>query len=249
MPSVVDAVPRLQASTCAILRLVKRVKQRGKKKPPAIEITLAFVGTAWCIVPDRYVVTAHHILNDGKPRDPHDRFYAFTVPANAAAAYHYPVAALALEDQATDLAILELGPCPTPGQHLASLPVTFHHPPDGTLVATYGFPSPVIEGANVDANAGTFLGGGRFFLKGHANEGIVAAQYEVDGVRYYEFNVGWHHGESGGPAALLDPLAVLAVMQHYRNIKTPHGVVAGPHRGRAIEAIQQQLRQLGAAVL
>ena len=65
----------------------------------------------------------------------------------------------------------------------------------------------------------------------------------------YEFNVGWHHGESGGPVCRAEPLAAFTVMQHYRNVQGPHGVVAGPHRGVSLEVIRQELEDLGAAVV
>ena len=249
MPTLTSVIPALQSSTCAIMRLIRRVKQRGKKKPPQIEIALAFVGTGWCVTPNQHVVTANHIFNDGKPRDPNDRFYALVVPANGPQAYHSSVIGFALEDAISDLAIVQLGPFSSPDQHIQPIPVTFTHPPDGSVVATYGFPAPEIAGANVDPSTGQFLGGGQFFLKGHANEGIVAAQYDFNSGWHYEFNVGWHHGESGGPLVLLDPVAAFAVMQHYRPIKAPHGIVIGPHRGRSLEAIRHQLQQLGATIV
>src|SRR5207245_1847829 len=152
------------------------------------------------------------------------------------------------ENQAVDLAVLEIGASQTKGQHIKAIPVTMSRPVDGASVVTYGFPAPVIQGASLDQD-GNFLGGGQFFLKGHANEGIVAAQYSLDGRWTYEFNVGWHHGESGGPVLQREPLAVFAVMQFYRNITGPHGVIPGPHCGRSLEAIQQELRGHGAKVI
>ncbi len=65
----------------------------------------------------------------------------------------------------------------------------------------------------------------------------------------YELNVGWHHGESGGPITTIDdPPTVFSVMQHYRNVQAPQGIVAGPHRGRALEAIQTDLTSFGAKI-
>ena len=154
-----------------------------------------------------------------------------------------------LEDAANDLAILEVGPPAAAGQHIPPVPITFGRPPDGTLVLTYGFPSPVIGGAQL-APDGRLFGGGQFFLKGHANEGIVAAQYDIGGgVWQFEFNVAWHHGESGGPIFRADPLAAFALMQQYRNIQTPHGVFPGPHSGRALAVIQPALNAHGATVV
>jgi hypothetical protein len=115
---------------------------------------------------------------------------------------------------------------------------------DGTRVITVGYPAPEIVGIKVDSQWN--YGGGEFFLKSHANEGIVSAQYRIGGVFIYELNVGWHHGESGGPiAALEDPPAVFSLMQQYRNIQSPHGLVAGPHRGCSLSGVQQELTALG----
>ena len=65
-----------------------------------------------------------------------------------------------------------------------------------------------------------------------------------------ELNVGWHHGESRGPIVRLsEPLAAFSIMQQYRNVKTPHGVVAGPHRGLALTVIDPTLRQMAAQIV
>jgi hypothetical protein len=112
-------------------------------------------------------------------------------------------------------------------------------------VLTVGYPSPEIKSISIDPQL-TYLGG-QFFLKSHANEGIVAAQYDAGPGRMYELNVGWHHGESGGPIVSLGGSAPVAVatMQHYRNVQSPHGIVAGPHRGFALATIEAELRALG----
>ena len=102
-----------------------RTKHQGNKKPPLIEFRLAFVGTAWCIGADRYLVTAHHTLNNGKARDPNDLFYAFTVPDNGPAAYQFPVVGFPLEDATHDFAILEVGPPAHAGQQIPAVPITF----------------------------------------------------------------------------------------------------------------------------
>ena len=90
--------------------------------------------------------------------------------------------------------------------------------------------------------------GGQLLLKSHANEGIVAGQYEQNGVQIFELNVGWHHGESGGPVVQLNPIAAFALMQSYRGIQSPNGVYAGPHQGRSINALRAALLSLGVAV-
>ena len=248
MATLAEDVAAIRDSLCGVMRLVTKTRRSGKYKTERTEFQLAFTGTAWCISDDRYVATAHHVLNGGKPRDPSHRFYIFTVPGNGATAYCFPVTGFPVENAAADLAILEIGPSIDRGRHILALPVTTTRPADGDAVMTYGFPAPGIEGANVDEQ-GNFLGGGQFFLKGHANEGIVAAQYQMDGQRVYEFNIGWHHGESGGPVVQRDPLAVFAVMQFYRNIKSPNGVLVGPHCGRGLDAIRQELIDHGAKVI
>jgi hypothetical protein len=171
-------------------------------------------------------------------------FFAFLVPGNGDPAFHFPIISFPIERQNLDIAVLEIGPCAQAGVRVPSIPVSFARQPDGMRVVTVGFPSPEIAKLGLDAQ-GKFLGG-EFFLKSHANEGIVSAQYIIGGVPFYELNVGWHHGESGGPiVTLTDPPASFSLMQHYRNIKSPHGTVAGPHRGRALSAIQQELIALG----
>jgi hypothetical protein len=103
-------------------------------------------------------------------------------------------------------------------------------------------------GVNIDPQ-GNYRGG-QFFLKSHANEGIVSAQYPMGPLHMYEFNVGWHHGESGGPVVrLADPLAAFTIMQQYRNIQSPHGTVAGPHRGCALTSIRTEIEKLGTEIV
>lgn len=248
MANMVNAVAQVRDSVCAIMRIIKEQRRKGKKrKQSVVQFKLAFVGTAWCVLDNRFLITAHHILNNGKDHDPQDLFYAFTVPGNGLQAFHFPIIGFPLEDANCDVAILEIGPPATPGQRILSAPITFNRSPDCTKVFTYGFPAPVISKANLNNN-GQFIGG-QFFLKGHVNEGIVAAQYDVNGSWFYEFNIGWHHGESGGPVFNIDPVAAFAIMQHYRNIQTPHGIVAGPHRGQSLEVVQQQLINIGANIV
>ena len=233
-------IAKVRDSVCAVVRIVPLDKAKG-------QFRVGVAGTAWCISEDRYLVTAHHILNEGKPRDTNDRFYIMTVPGNGSTAYEFAVVGFPVEDPTHDLAILEMRPSAGSGQHVPAVPVTFARPVDGAPVLTYGFPAPTVNAASVTAD-GEWRGG-QMFLKGHANEGMVAAQYDAGGAWLFEFNVGWHHGESGGPVFQMDPIAVFAVMQHYRNVQTPNGVQPGPHRGYGLEVIRQHLITHGAAVL
>lgn len=238
MSDLATAIPAARESVAAILRVHPKQAEKGEA---AYEVGLA--GSAFAVA-DRLLLTAHHILNSGAPRDRADKFYALTVPRNGDEARVFPVVAFPLERSDCDVAALEIGPSATPGARLSALAISFARPPDGSRVVTIGFPAPEIASVALDRH-GNYTSG-RFFLKSHANEGIVSAQYDLAPGHIYELNVGWHHGESGGPiVALSDPPAAISLMQHYRNIQSPHGVVAGPHRGYALSVIRDELAALG----
>jgi hypothetical protein len=244
----VAAIPVVRESVVEVFRyrtVRSSTAKKGKVRPAQFKVGW---GSGFCIVPDRYVVTAFHVLNGGQPRNPADKFLAFVVPGNGNPAYHFPVTEFPVERPEVDLAVLEIGPCATPGIHLPAIPVSFATQQDGSRVLTVGFPAPEVAGLNIDPD-GNYIGG-QFFLKSHANEGILSAQYLLGELQVYEFNVGWHHGESGGPVLRLgDPVAAFTIMQQYRSIKSPHGVVAGPHRGCALSAIGSDIQRLGARVV
>jgi hypothetical protein len=249
MTNLMKAISVIRDSVVAVLRvhMSKPAKQKkGRIRPPQFKISL--VGTAWCIVDDKYMVTAHHVFNGGKPRMKSDKFYIFIVPQNGPKAFHIPVTNYILEDARSDMAIIEIGPSPTPDARTKSCPITFKRQIDGAKALTYGFPSPEIKSANVDQDGN--WQGGNVFLKAHANEGIVSASYDLDGLIFYELNVGWHHGESGGPIFTLEEEVptVFSIMQHYRNVQTPHGIIPGPHRGRSLSVIENKLKDLGATI-
>lgn len=245
--SLADDIHATRSSCVAVLRYwqTKPPKLKNGKLQPA-QYGVGW-GSGFCVVENRYIVTAHHILNNGQPRRKGDSFVAFVVPENGATAFHFPVVGFPCERVDCDTALLELGPCATAGVDLPAIPVRFTVPPDGSRVVTVGFPSPEVQGISVDEH-GVYRGGS-FFLKSHANEGIISAQYEFGGLETVEFNVGWHHGESGGPVVVRgEPRAAFTLMQHYRNIQGPHAVMAGPHRGRTLKAIEAELRSVGATV-
>lgn len=248
MTDLIEGIATLRDGVVAILRVhaattPEEAKATGQKG--GVRVALSF-GSGFCVVRDRYVLTAHHVLHGGLPRDPGDAFYVFMVPGNGDHAHHFPVVGYPLERSDLDVAVLEIGSCATPGVHLPALPLSFAEVPDGTRVVTLGFPSPEIGGISVGPDLS--YKGGQFFLKSHANEGIVAAQYRLGERRMFELNVTWHHGESGGPIAMVSPEpAVFSLMQHYRNVQSPHGVVAGPHRGLALAVLEPEIRALGAA--
>jgi hypothetical protein len=193
-------------------------------------------------------MTAFHVLNGGQPRNPADKFLAFVVPGNGEHAFHFPVVGFPVERPDCDMAVIEIGPCAKGDVHLPAVPVSLSPQTDGMRVLTIGFPAPEVAGLAIDAQGN--YAGGQFFLKSHANEGIVSAQYAMGGLHVYEFNVGWHHGESGGLVMRVDePCAAFTMMQQYRNITSPHGVMAGPHRGCALTAIEEELARLGPRVV
>jgi hypothetical protein len=250
MLSLVQSISNVRDSVVAVLRvhMSEPAKQEnGKIIPPQFQASL--VGTAWCIVDNKYVVTAYHIFNNGKPRIESDKFFVFAVPQNGPIAFHFPVAEYIHEDKVSDIAILEVGSPSNPDTNIKSCPITFKSQTDGARVLTYGFAAPEIESANVDQDGN--WQGGKFFLKAHANEGIVSANYDLDGLMFYELNVGWHHGESGGPIFTLEAEvpAVFSIMQNYRNVQSPHGIIAGPHGGRSLSAIEKKLTELGATII
>jgi hypothetical protein len=242
MSDVRKAIAAIRDGVCAILRIAP--------SPVAGQFNLAIVGTTWCIASNRTFVTAHHVLNAGNPRDTSHRFYVLRAPGNGRALNYWPVTGFRLEDATRDLVILD-APVPA-GQGLAvpGIPVTMTPPEDGTPVLTYGCPAPVIASAGV-SNQGD-LATIQTILFTHASTGIVAAQYRKSPSPdiIFEFSVGWHHGESGGPVCRLDrEVAAFAVMQHYRNIQGPHGTMAGPRRGLALSAIQAELNSAGATFI
>ena len=245
MSELIPAISAVRASVAAILQLHTNAPERddkGNLLPGKVLGTLG--GSAFCVGADKYLITAQHVLNGGKTRDPDDKFYALIVPGNGHRAFHIPIVSFPLERKDLDMAVLELGPMPAPDFHIPALPVSFDQQDDGMRVVTVGFPSPTIAKFSLDAQGN--YSGGEFFLKSHANEGIVSAHYLMGESLFYELNVGWHHGESGGPVvALTDPPSVFTLMQHYRNIQAPHGTVAGPHRGIALSMIRKELGELG----
>ncbi|MEF9437673.1 MAG: hypothetical protein L0922_02585, partial [Candidatus Mariimomonas ferrooxydans] len=143
MPNILQAISDIRDSVVAVLRvhMSKPAKQKkGKIRPPQFQIS--FVGTAWCIVDNKYMVTAYHIFNGGKSRIKSDKFYVFTVPQNGPKAFHFPVTNYILEDANSDMAIFEVGPSPVPDVTIKSCPITLKTQVDGSRALTYGFPAP-----------------------------------------------------------------------------------------------------------
>ena len=239
MTSLPEAIASIRDGVGALLRVIPGHAPR--------QFGLAIVGTTWCVATSRVFLTAHHVLNGGDTRDPSHKFYVLSAPGNGHALHYWPVSSFRLEDAARDLAILE-APAPQ-GLSIPSIPVAMEPPSDGTPVLTYGCPAPAIASASVSDQGD--LTSIRTILFTHANTGIVAAQYDAapSTDRLFEFSVGWHHGESGGPVFRLEPeVAAFAVMQHYRNIQGPNGTMAGPRRGLALASIRAELTAAGATL-
>lgn len=206
----------------------------------------ATFGSGVCVARNRYVLTVAHNLGLDGIRNPKEKIFVLAVPNNGTEFSAFPVNGVPLDMPELDFAVLEIGPAIFGSVELSSTPVSFQAQDDGSRVLTLGFPGVVVSEMRLDST-GNFMGGA-FFLRSHANEGIIAANY-LDGPNgrpMYEFNVGWHHGESGGPVTTCtDNPAVITLMQDYRNIQSPHGVQAGPRRGRSLAIIEKELRALG----
>lgn len=235
---LIDAISSIRNSVCAILKIHRESHQTFQ---------VSIVGTGWCIEAKRIIVTAFHVFNNQQPRDTNDKFYALFVPDNGPRAWHTPVVNFHLEDSSLDMAILEIDPTPLQSLNITAIPISFKDIPDGKRVITCGFPSPQIVNARVDRNGN--WGGGDLFLKSHANEGIVSGQFDTNELKIYELNVGWHHGESGGPIVCVSPLSAISIMQRYRNIQGPHGTMAGPHQGNSLKAIENNLQQFDIKII
>lgn len=235
---LIYSISAIRNSVCAIMRI---------RRENAKTFQVSVVGTAWCIVPKRFLVTAFHIFNNGQQRDPNDKFFAFFVPDNGPSALHTPIINFPLEEATVDMAILEIDPTPLQLIQIPAMPITFKNIFDGERVITCGFPSPIIAKANIDKDGN--WRGGSLFLKSHANEGIISGQFEINGIKIYELNIGWHHGESGGPIVRVNPLSALAIMQRYRRIQAPHGTVVGPHQGNSLKTIEDRLRNFDVRVI
>lgn len=242
MPDNVRAIARVRDSVAAIVR-VNRTGTTDSAGNAVFGIKI--VGTAFCVVANRMFVTANHVFNDTKPRDPQDTFYMIAAPNNGSKLFWFPVTTFVMEDANLDIAVIE-APV-VPGIAMKRLLVTFTHQPDGTPVLTYGCPAPVIASAAVDAQGRLTQAQTHLFT--HANCGIVSASYDAAGAWLYEFNVGWHHGESGGPVCAYEPFAVFALMQGYRKVQTPDATIPGPHLGKSLSAIEKNLRAIGANVV
>ena len=246
---LVAATPTTRLATAALLRLRRgkvTTTKKGKIKPQKYEADI--VGSATCIVANRYLITAFKVLNGGEPRLPDDKYYAMVSPDNDTQLLHFPVIGFPLEDAQRDLAVLEIGPCVNGNKRLLALPLAMREVPDGMSVLAVGYPaSPVFE-LEVDAE-GNYVKGSSV-LKSHVNTGIVAACFpDMHGNATFEFTFGWLPGEMGGPVVRLGvPRALFAVMKDFRPIRTPDGsVIPGPYQGISLKPIEAELRKLGAA--
>ncbi len=245
--ALIGTIPPVRAATCALLRVQASKPSGAKKAKTKAKFEASVVGTATCIVGDRYLITAHQVLNSGQARRPEDRFYAVIAPVDGSHLFHFPVVGFPVENPDLDLAVLEIGPCANGVEHLGAMPLTLDRVPDGAQILTMGYPSPLITDLEIDPD-GEYLDS-TMQLRPHANSGIIAAQStDSRGDVVFEFNVAWHHGESGGPAVRLDPSpALFAVMTDYRSIQGPRGgVMAGPYQGRSLKPLESALREFGA---
>jgi hypothetical protein len=61
------------------------------------QFQVAVVGAAWCVVRNRFFITAYHVLNNGQARDPTDNFIILRVPGNGLQLQRVPVVVFTLE--------------------------------------------------------------------------------------------------------------------------------------------------------
>lgn len=126
---IVQLIAARRDAVCAVMRIhqTKPERVKGSKVKPA-EFQVSFVGTAFGIAHNKRVVTAYHVLNNGQPRDPKDKFFLFVVPANGPKAYQLPVVGYPLERADLDFAVLEHGPCPLGNYEVHATPISKRPP-------------------------------------------------------------------------------------------------------------------------
>jgi hypothetical protein len=92
MSELLTAIPSVRESVAAVLRIhLLKPETIKKEKPRPARFNVSPCGSAFCVLANRYLLTAHHVLNNEKNRDPNDKFYIFVVPQNADRAFHFPV--------------------------------------------------------------------------------------------------------------------------------------------------------------
>lgn len=64
LSTLADGIADVRDAVCALMRTRRR--EFRKKKQMLVQVQCSIVGTAWCAVSDKYLVTARHVLNDGK---------------------------------------------------------------------------------------------------------------------------------------------------------------------------------------
>lgn len=247
--NTIETIAAIRDSVCAVMRV-----RKGHADSQSVAQSLPgstggnhraeFVGTGFCIVDDTVVLTALHILNDGDPPLETDEFHVLTAPSNGP--FVYPIPVLDIMDHNVDVDFAMLRIKVPKGESFPALTLTASSVPDGSEVVTYGFPLPDVVSVSLTRGGRLLTEGTKLFLKGHANTGIVAAQYEYTGVTHYEFNIPWHYGESGGPIVLKEGAAALSMMQQRRTTNRSHTLVRGPSRGRAFGCWRPNLLAVGA---
>jgi len=161
--TLTQAILTVRDSVVAVFRY-REVRPQHTKKGKTIPARFNVGwGSGFCVVADRFVATAFHVLKEGQSRSHKDRFVVLVVPGNGDPAFHFPVTGFPIERPDLDMAVLEIGPCATAGIHLPSIPVSFPDQQDGARVLTVGFPAPEVTGVSIDPQ-GEYRGG-QFFLK------------------------------------------------------------------------------------
>lgn len=228
MAALSSKIREIRNAVCGILRIRQR---------PNNQTDFAIVGTAWCISNNQYFVTAHHVLNDGNPRNPSDKFLLIRRLNNGEIFDNLPVVNFPLEERQNDYAVLEVSIPDARRINIPPLRVSFRAVPDGTEVLTYGCPAPRVTGVSRSGSSVNFA----VDLVARADRGIVSAQLPLKVGRDYVFTVHWFNGESGGPVLDVRTLRVIAIMQRQQNIDTGRATVPGPRLGRSLSAVQNEL--------
>jgi len=68
MAGLTSSIPAVRRCVAAILRVRVIKTPVKKKKGPQLQVSGALVGSAFAVVADKYLVTAYHLFNGGKPR-------------------------------------------------------------------------------------------------------------------------------------------------------------------------------------
>ena len=226
-----DHIENIRDSVVAVARA--RISGQGTE--------LGILGTAWCIVPSVFL-TAHHVFNNGQPRNVADQFILLRAKGNRPALEGIPVTGFPLEDEGIDLAAMSI---PSDKASLFDpIEIDFGNIRDGLGIFTYGYPGASIQSATTDPSTG-LITAMQTKMFSRANDGIVSAQYDLGGMAALEVNVAWFKGESGGPILKNEDGKAIGVMKSTRYLSDKDGAdIPGPRIGTPLRPHETTLRNL-----